>query len=834
VDPSELQGQGQDPGSTTPPGTNIPRAQPVDDAEIPRAQPVDPSELNQRAQPMAPQNAPANTTPNPSPQPQNQSQPTANTPEARQLSAADGFYAREMWELALTQYARFLKDFPDAQGRQQALYRAAESARQLGKSQEAQMFYNALLRDYQQGEFVGPAAYRMGEVYFNEGNYSAAVSMFRRAAQNIEEEKLRISARYYEARALEQLGRHGEAKMALEEVLAAPGRQTPFSEVARLAMARMENQLGNKEKALELYESLVSSEVRADVRQDAVIQAGLLAAELNQVDKAVKYLRQVLDTTQDLSWRVQAVKVLMRMLYEAERYQEVLDVFDTYRAQIPRNDMPELLLLTAKANRKAGNLQLASRALMEIFQEYPRSPIADEAEYQYLLALYQMGEENLGTRIETFLSKNPKPEMRDRALLLLAEFHYNRENWEQAAEAYGSVAGSNHLSQEIRAEAMNRRSWSFLEMGQEEKALNSFSEFISRNPDHPLVPRAIAQRALMLTQQQNYEAAVEEFNRILKNFPDASEERELALQKKALILGQMGQEEKMMQTFEQLLEEFPETDSQQQAYWWIGQTAYDLKQYEKALEAMRKVREVAPERYGERAGVYIMLSLYNLERLEELSQAVDRFMEEKKQLRVPDEVLRWLGQTYAQREDYTQAAHYMDMAMESPSFDPHGSLSLETGLMQLRAAQYHEAVESFKTYLEQHPLPVERARGNLLLARAYMKMQQYDQAEEAVKRALESQPEGRLNGEARLAMGDIELRRGQFEDAAKTFSSVSLLYDDPAITPIAIHKAAKAFEKAGEQREARKMEEKLEENYPDFSYDPATIEDQFMTNVQQG
>jgi TolA-binding protein len=115
-----------------------------------------------------------------------------------------------------------------------------------------------------------------------------------------------------------------------------------------------------------------------------------------------------------------------------------------------------------------------------------------------------------------------------------------------------------------------------------------------------------------------------------------------------------------------------------------------------------------------------------------------------------------------------------------------------------------------------------------------MKMQQYDQAEEAVKRALESQPEGRLNGEARLAMGDIELRRGQFEDAAKTFSSVALLYDDPAITPVAIHKASKAFEKAGDDRKARRMEEKLEEDYPDFSYDPATIEDQFMTNVRQG
>ncbi len=810
---------------------NIPRAEPVDpDQAIPRAIPVDPSELRPGpGSPSEPVQSPQDLDPQ-APAQQGQAQTAPAGPEDRQLAAADGFYARQMWELALTQYARFLKEYPNAQKRQQALYRAGESALQLDKGRQARLFYNALLRDYTEGDFVGPAAYRMGEFYYNEGNYGASVTMFRRAVKNLEDKKLILSARYYEGRALEQMGRLGEARMAMGEVLKEE-EKTPFSDVAKLAMARLEMELDNREKALGLYEELISDKVREDVRKEATVQAGLLAAELNQLDKAEQYLRRVLDGQPDLEWQTRAVKVLMNLNYEAERYQEVLDIFDTYRQSIPRNELPRLMLLTAKANRKAGNLDLASRILLEIFQDYPRSQLAEDAEYQYLLTLYQMDHENLSDRIDRFLEKNPSPEMRDRALLLKAEYHYNKGNWQQAADSYARVAQSNTLSAKIRAEAMNRQGWSYLEAGNVDEALSSFSRFINNHPDHPLVPRAIAQRALALTQTQKYDQAVEEFDRLLRNFPDAKEERELALQKKALILGQQDKDEAMMTTFEQLLEEFPETGNAAQANWWIGQTAYDLGLYDKSLEAMRRVREIAPKEYGERATVYVLLSLYNLEQLEELSREVDKFVEEKEQLRPPDQVLKWLGQQYVKKGQPGQAAHYLDMAMDSPGYDPHSDLALQAGLAQLQSAQYHEAVESFKRYLESHPLPAEQARGNLLLAQAYMKMQELDLAENAVQQALQNQPEGRMNGEARLALGDIELRRGNFEEAAKTFSSVALLYDDPSITPLALYKAGKAFEKSGDDRKAANMREDLEEKYPDFSYDPDK-QNQFLLNLQ--
>ena len=79
------------------------------------------------------------------------------------------------------------------------------------------------------------------------------------------------------------------------------------------------------------------------------------------------------------------------------------------------------------------------------------------------------------------------------------------------------------------------------------------------------------------------------------------------------------------------------------------------------------------------------------------------------------------------------------------------------------------------------------------------------------------QPEGRVNAEARLLAGDVQVEREHFDEAGKTFMGVALLYDDPAITPRALQKAALAYEKAGMKEEADRVAKQLRDKYPDYA-----------------
>ena len=64
--------------------------------------------------------------------------------------------------------------------------------------------------------------------------------------------------------------------------------------------------------------------------------------------------------------------------------------------------------------------------------------------------------------------------------------------------------------------------------------------------------------------------------------------------------------------------------------------------------------------------------------------------------------------------------------------------------------------------------------------------------------------------------GEVQVERGNFDDAAKAFKGVALLYDDPAITPRALDKAALSFRQAGNTEEADRLSHQLRERYPNY------------------
>lgn len=86
------------------------------------------------------------------------------SPEQVQLQYADGFYARKMWRDAAPEYERYLQAYARAASadRQAAYYRLAECYRQTDAINNAKANYEAILTNFNGGEFVGYAAYRMG------------------------------------------------------------------------------------------------------------------------------------------------------------------------------------------------------------------------------------------------------------------------------------------------------------------------------------------------------------------------------------------------------------------------------------------------------------------------------------------------------------------------------------------------------------------------------------------------------------------------------------------------------------------------------------------------
>ena len=430
--------------------------------------------------------------------------------------------------------------------------------------------------------------------------------------------------------------------------------------------------------------------------------------------------------------------------------------------------------------------------------------------------MYNSDPSALISAVDEFLATNPTSERADQAKLLKAEALYKQQNFAEAVPIYEELRAS-QLSAKLRAEAAYKLGLCHAQAKNIPGVIEAFTYYTQTFPDDPQVPAALAQRALAYEQDKNYTAAVADLNTILTKYPKAHE-REAALQLKALILGQQENTKGMMETFRQLLREFPKSSVAAQAQYYIGKAAFESKDYKTALTALNAARQLNKEQYYNLASLRIMLCQFYLKDRAALTKEVNSFMASSPTTNVPPEVLEWLGIGYYNEKNFQAAEKYLSALRK---IDNPGSVKPDflfyLGDTATKLKNLPEAEDAFGKYLQTAKDPAGKAKVLLALGAVKISAHKPDEAQKIAEEIMTLQPEGRVNAEARLLAGEVQLERGNFDDAGKAFKGVALLYDDPAITPRALDKAALAYRQAGKTEEADRLSHELRERYPNYA-----------------
>ena len=335
-------------------------------------------------------------------------------------------------------------------------------------------------------------------------------------------------------------------------------------------------------------------------------------------------------------------------------------------------------------------------------------------------------------------------------------------------------------------------------------------------PDSPQTPAALAQRAIAYQQDKNYDVAVADLNTILTKYPNARE-REAALQQKALILGQQGNAKGMSDTFRQLLKEFPNSTTAAQAQYYIGKASLEANDYKTAIAALNAARQLDRQRYYEPATIRIVSSYFAMRDRNALTKELDAFLEAKPDANIPGEILEWVGLEFYNEKNYAAAEKYLNaLTKMSNASNVKPDLWFYLGDVDSRLKKFGEAENAYGRYLQVATDPAGKAKALLALGATKIGAHKADEAQKIAEEIMALQPEGRVNAEARLLAGDVQVERGNFDDAGKAFMGVALLYDDPAITPRALEKAASAYQRAGKSDEADRAARQLHERYPNY------------------
>jgi tetratricopeptide (TPR) repeat protein len=753
---------------------------------------------------------------------------TPMTPDQIQRSIADGFFAKGLFDLAAPEYEKYLGMYPGGADRQSVLFRLGESYRRMGSNNAAKSSYQALLDQFNAGEFIGPASYRLAEIYYSDHNHAAALPYYRRASVRLADPKLANAAKFFTARCLEALGQKLEARSVYEDLVLTQ-RDNPFLDNSRLSLAFLLRDANRTADALKHAQAIAQSTQNPELKAQATVYSGMWLIDLGQSAKAEETLKRAMGMQNVERWRDAAMYGLIQLEYNSEKYQSVINHWIEGQKEFSPDIKPQVMLVAAKAYRALNKSAEAQELFDRIVAEAPTSVSAREAGYERLVALYRADSPDVVTEIDKYLNAGPDEKKRDQVMLMKAEALFKKQDFAAAGAIYDGLAKSHYLTGEMKAEALAKLGWCYQQTRKFDRAATALTSLIDTYPTYKTLSAIYLQRAVTWLRMDNQDAAIKDFRVLIDRFPKAKE-REAAILQLARMLGQRGDNPGMADTFKIYLRDYPnaETNERAEASFWIGSVAFEGRAYKDAIVPLRTARELNKTDYFERASVRLMLCFYYLEDTEGLSKEIETYVAGNAKGQVPYEVLRWLGFTLFERanaqhkdgktdvsaEYYRGAVKHLGMLMTREDAKPEDWKPFGKSALALK--DYPNAEKAFKSLLSAIKEPLPRAESFNDLAQAQLGAGKFQDAQASVEEGLKQQPDGSVNAELRITAGDIQAAQQRWLDAAKTYESVSVIIDDENVTPRAGEKSVACYRRAGEEETAKKLLNKLQSRYPEY------------------
>lgn len=735
-------------------------------------------------------------------------------PDEVLFRAASGLYKEKLYHLAAPQFEAYLTRFPNGKDREAASFRLAESYNELGLDERARALYRRIVTEFQRGTFVGSAAYRLAESMVRSNDLEAARSYFELASSQLEDPKLKLAAIYRQARCLEMLGRPESARASYRKLLEIK-EENPYREATLLALAQIAEKTGRKREAFDYFSSLAEDAEKPELRAESAVQAAVIASAIDKPDVAVELFRKALSLPVGGPWHGMARLGLLRIDYDASRFEQVIETFESNSDQFGDSLRAEVLLIVANSYSQLGQFSKAADLYADIIADYPNSTFAEDAAYQQLVALYSTDDPRLEPAVRTFLQNRSENAITAQARLLLAESLYKQERYQAAADEFLTLSTS-ALPGKFLPDVYYKLGWCMAKSERLPEAISAYSAFLDKFPSDRLAPNILAERGLAYQKIGEFKNALADFDRLAKDYAKTPQ-AEVALQQKGLIQGQLQDNDGMIITFERLLRDFPESTSAAQANYWIGWAKFENKDYAGCLTPLETSMKLAPDAYASRAALRILLAHYYLEDIDSAVAAAEVMDSLDNAPPIPAEVLMWLGEKLTEKRDFARAIQFLDplASREAPVEPPAQAwLLLAQAHREMRA--WDQAVAAASTYIQNSKTPADKAVGHLVIARARLESGNTQAAREEVAKVLQLQPEGLRNADGRLLEAEIDFAELRYADAAKGFQRIAVLYDDERIAPVALEKAYLALKKSGSGPEAEQVLNELRTRFPEY------------------
>jgi TolA-binding protein len=783
--------------------------------------------------------APDDTTTNAAPNP---AAPTpgliVTTPaEARFDSAMVSFNAGQFAD-AVTAFSGFVRDFPQDRRREEALYRLAESYRNLGRTDDALAAYTFQVQTYPDGQLRVNAELRRGAILFAAAKYADAGPPLQFVADKGDGE-LQQAAKYLLGRSFLATQKEPDGRALLQPL----ADQTPpgkFTGDSAQALAQLDDSESRYPEALALWQKALALATDPAVQATAAARGGWSALEAKQPAVAETLFQTARQYGPSGDARKVANTGLLRIFFQQKRYTEWLAIYLVEKDNILDSAREETLYDLGHAQFSIKHWPEAVAAFDAYLAEFGAQDAAVTAAYERFLALTQIDRSKTPDDAEAYLKAWPNSPYRARVRLLEAQELSRQKKFAVALPLWESLSREPAQPSWPHQEILLELARTYDELADFPNAATAYQAYLDDLATHPgSNPKARTQQTLQtearlavcLQKSNQLLAATEAWQAVQSLAPDGSPEAQMALESLGLIYAQGGppQEHAMVETFRKLLAQFPQSKLRAMAAFSVGDSMFRNRDYAGAEPLFLEARDWDAKTWLQPATQRLVLGAYGLKDDEKTIAFLKEYdtiplpddPQARNEARLPAALFYWLAETARQAERWDEAELYYSRVTQHP--DPGDLLAAawwQLGEVQSRRKEWTSAVASYENYRRLKPDAKDATVVLLALGRAQLGAQNDDAARALGNQALLQEPEGPNSAAARMLLGEVAYATQSYPEAARMFATLAVLFDDPKITPQAISRAADAFDKAGDPASAAEQRQKLKDKYPQFQPAP--------------
>ncbi len=727
----------------------------------------------------------------------------------------------DLYQRAAQIFSEYLTAFPNHPNAEMAWWYLGNSYYQSGQIEEGKRCFGTLINGYAKGKWAAAAAYTLAADHYNKGEYAFAAPMFERYAANAAKPEERPRGNYFAGNSYRLLGRDREAIARFNMVIEDPAGGL-FAPQAKVALGHLTLKAGKPEEALGRFEEVIAAPYTPKVRGEAALQAALIATKLGKTDVADRYLALIMHTEGMEDFRADAQTAQMSNHFAKKEYKEVINVFRSSSVKAAGEKEAARLMIAARAHMR---LKQPSEALV-LFREVeklvkPQSDLAFQASYHRLLCFFQIEGRHVPDQVDAFLQLyrkfRPEDSRIHTALMMKAETLFANKQTAEAAKVYNEINAA-AVSEKNRPGLLYQRGWCLAEAGDHPGAIRSLSEFISRYPDDPRVPSALAKRAKAYVDSAEPQKAIADFDRLT-----AAGSPEELVSYAWLESARMRRAENnipdMIARYQGLLQNVGNLSEnlQGEANYWIGWGMVKTNAAKDAIAYLEKARTLRPDAYRKHAGILLALGYFASQDAAKLTSEINLAIEGGYDSDIPEQILQWTGMQAYNAGDYAMAAKCLSLIAnpEEPRATPK-EVWRYLAKSRLETGDAKGALEAANHVLEVEDNPAWKADGLLDRGRALLLLDRAAESRTAADEALALRPQGRTSAGLRILLGDLEMKAGDAKKASAEYLIVVNFHEDKDLKPLALSKLVTALETQGDKTEAERYRQQLKSGFPDW------------------